>query len=94
MRLLIEHPLVVTVNDQDEVIDDGALVIDGKWIRYVGPASQSPPGPFDHILDARRMIAIPGLINAHCHSPANLHRGLFPARPLEIWRRFCREPDD
>ncbi|MFQ5849993.1 MAG: amidohydrolase family protein [Candidatus Binatia bacterium] len=90
MRLLIEHPFVVTVNDQDEVIEDGALVTEGRWIRYVGPASQIPPGPFDRVLDARRMIALPGLINAHCHSPANLHRGLLPGRPLEIWRAYWR----
>lgn len=90
MKLLIEHPLVVTVNDQDEVIDDGALVVEGKWIRYVGPANQVPPGPFDRVLDAHEMIALPGLVNAHCHSPANLHRGLLPGRPLEIWRAYWR----
>ncbi len=90
MRLLIEHPLVVTVNDQDEIIEDGAVVIEGKWIRYVGPAGQIPPGPFDRVLDGRKMIALPGFINAHCHSPANLHRGLIPGRPLEIWRAYWR----
>jgi cytosine/adenosine deaminase-related metal-dependent hydrolase len=90
MKLLIEHPLVVTVNDQDEVIEDGALVIEGRWIRYVGPAGQIPPGPFDRVVDGREMIALPGLINAHCHSPANLHRGLLPGRPLEIWRAYWR----
>ncbi|MFQ5683149.1 MAG: amidohydrolase family protein [Candidatus Binatia bacterium] len=90
MKLLIEHPLVVTVNDQNEVIHDGALVIEGRWIRYVGPANKAPPGPFDRVIDGRPMIAMPGLINAHCHSPANLHRGLLSGRPLEIWRAYWR----
>ncbi len=90
MRLLIEHTLVVTVNDQDEVIEDGALVIEGRWIRYVGPAGRIPPGPFDRVIDGREMIALPGMVNAHCHSPANIHRGLLPSRPLEIWRAYWR----
>ena len=36
------------------------------------------------------MIAIPGLINSHCHSPANLVRGMMPSKPLEIWRAYYR----
>jgi len=36
------------------------------------------------------MIAIPGMINAHCHSPANLVRGMMPSKPLEIWRAYYR----
>lgn len=85
MRLLVEHPILVTMNDQDEIIEDGALVVEEKWIRYAGPASQVPVAAFDLVIDGRRMIAMPGLINAHCHSPAVLRRGLSPNRPLEIW---------
>jgi 5-methylthioadenosine/S-adenosylhomocysteine deaminase len=36
------------------------------------------------------MIALPGLVNAHCHSPANLVRGMMPGKPLEIWRAYYR----
>jgi 5-methylthioadenosine/S-adenosylhomocysteine deaminase len=36
------------------------------------------------------MIAIPGMVNAHCHSPANLVRGMMPSKPLEIWRAYYR----
>lgn len=85
MRLLISHPLVVTLNDQNDILEDAALVIHGKWIRYVGPSRSTPPGPYDRTIDASRMICVPGFINAHCHSPANLRRGLLPGRPLEIW---------
>jgi 5-methylthioadenosine/S-adenosylhomocysteine deaminase len=30
------------------------------------------------------------MINAHCHSPANLVRGMMPSKPLEIWRAYYR----
>ena len=42
----------------------------------------------DRVIDGSRLIAIPGLIDAHNHSPANIFRGLMPARPLEIWRAY------
>lgn len=90
MRTLIRNVLLVTMNDRDEVIEDGSLVIEGRWLKHAGPATKAPPGPFDRILDGRRFIAIPGLVNAHCHSPANLFRGLFASRPLEIWRNYWR----
>ena len=86
MRLLIEHAHLVTMNDKDEVFDDGALVIDGRYLTYVGPSKEIPAGDFDRVIDGRRFIALPGLINSHCHSPANLLRGLLPGSPLEIWR--------
>ena len=33
---------------------------------------------------------MPGMVNAHCHSPANLARGMMPSKPLEIWRAYYR----
>lgn len=37
------------------------------------------------VIDATRMLAIPGLINAHFHSPDQLIRGSAPDLPLELW---------
>ncbi len=50
----------------------------------------TPAGPFDKTIEADRMIAMPGMVNAHCHSPANLVRGMMPSKPLEIWRAYYR----
>ena len=90
MKTLIRNPLIVTMNDQGEVIDAGSLVIDGNRLTFVGPAQWSPAGPFDRVIDAHRMIAMPGMVNAHCHSAANLVRGMMPSKPLEIWRAYYR----
>jgi 5-methylthioadenosine/S-adenosylhomocysteine deaminase len=90
MKTLIRNALVITMNDQQDIIDEGSLVIDGQRMSYVGPAEWTPAGPFDRTIEARRMIAIPGMINAHCHSPANLVRGMMPSKPLEIWRAYYR----
>jgi 5-methylthioadenosine/S-adenosylhomocysteine deaminase len=90
MRTLIGNPLIVTMNERNDVIDKGAIVIDENQLAYVGPSESAPPGPYDKTIDAGRMIAMPGMINAHCHSPANLVRGLMPSKPLEIWRAYYR----
>ncbi len=90
MKLLIRNALIVTMNEQNDVIEKGAIVIDGDHFSYTGPMEWLPSGPFDRIIDAGRMIAMPGMINAHCHSPANLVRGMMPSKPLEIWRAYYR----
>jgi 5-methylthioadenosine/S-adenosylhomocysteine deaminase len=90
MKLLIRNALIVAMNDANDVIDRGSIVVDGNRIAYVGPTESMPAGPFDRTIDADRLIAMPGMINAHCHSPANLVRGLMPSKPLEIWRAYYR----
>jgi len=90
MKTLIRNAVIVSMNEQNDVIDKGAIVIDGSQLTYVGPAEWTPPGPFDRVIDAERLIAMPGLVNAHCHSPANLVRGMMPSKPLEIWRTYYR----
>ncbi len=90
MITLIRNALLVTMNDRNEIIENGALVIEGKALSYVGRSGEVPTTRFDRTIDAQRMIAMPGIVNAHCHSPANLVRGLFASRPLEIWRAYYR----
>ena len=90
MKTLIRNALLVTMNDQNDIVDPGSIVIDGNRLSYVGPAEWTPDGPFNRTIEADRMIAMPGMVNAHCHSPANLARGMMPSKPLEIWRAYYR----
>jgi len=90
MKVLISNTLIVTMNKQNDVIEKGSIVIDGNRITYVGPSEWMPPDSYDRTLEAEGMIAMPGMINAHCHSPANLVRGMLPSKPLEIWRAYYR----
>src|SRR6476659_5542698 len=90
MKTLIRNALIVTMNPQNDVIESGAIAIDGNKLAYVGPAEWTPPGPFERTIAGDRRIAMPGMLNAHCHSPANLVRGMLPSKPLEIWRAYYR----
>jgi len=90
VKLLIRNGLIVTMNEQNDVVDKGSIVVDGNRLAYVGPSEWTPAGPYDRTIDADRMIAMPGMVNSHCHSPANLVRGMLASRPLEIWRAYYR----
>ena len=90
MKTLIRNALIVTMNDDNDVVEKGAIVIDGNRMTFVGPVEWTPAGPFDKTIEADRKIAMPGMVNAHCHSPANLVRGMMPSKPLEIWRAYYR----
>lgn len=90
MKTLIRNTLIVTLNDRNEIVENGDVVIDGSRIAYAGPRDRVRAGPFDKSIDGDRLIAMPGLVNAHCHSPANLVRGMMPSKPLEIWRAYYR----
>ena len=54
-------------------------------ITHVGPAGEVPFPAGAHVIDGRRMLAIPGLISAHYHSHDTLLKGAFDSMPLEFW---------
>ena len=59
------------------------VVITGNRIASVGP--ERPGETFDRVIDGRRRLVIPGLVNAHTHSPENYTRATDDRLPLEPW---------
>jgi 5-methylthioadenosine/S-adenosylhomocysteine deaminase len=57
------------------------IVVEGNRIESIGGLA---PEDAD-VLDARGLLAIPGLVNAHSHSPENCLRGSGEGLPLEVW---------
>jgi 5-methylthioadenosine/S-adenosylhomocysteine deaminase len=83
---LIVHGLVVTVDDDETLIEDGAIAISGTDIVAIGPFCElSPQYTAAEVIDATDHIVMPGLINAHTHNGMTLYRGLVDDMPLEPW---------
>lgn len=77
---LIEGALLLTLDPANPLIPDGTLALKGPHIVDVGP-SASMRGRYvgRERLQARRFLAMPGLINAHCHiTGETLSRGFQP----------------
>jgi 5-methylthioadenosine/S-adenosylhomocysteine deaminase len=84
-RVLIRSGYVVTVNEGRDVFEDGFVALRGERIEAVGRTGKEPAGPFDAEVDARGMIVVPGLINAHQHFYYHLFKGLGHGVLLEDW---------
>jgi 5-methylthioadenosine/S-adenosylhomocysteine deaminase len=72
-RTLLSGAVVVTCDEQHTVWDPGDVAIEADRIVYAGPAYT---GAYDHKLQLSGRLLMPGLINAHTHTPMSLFRGL------------------
>jgi imidazolonepropionase len=50
------------------LVEDGAVVIEGDTIRWLGPTAELPPLPPDaEVLDVPGKVVLPGFIDSHTH---------------------------
>ncbi|MDP9353103.1 MAG: amidohydrolase, partial [Chloroflexota bacterium] len=73
MRTLIRGAVVVTCDAHHTVLPQADVVIEDEHLAYVGSAYV---GEYDSLVHAQGKLLMPGLINAHTHTPMSLFRGL------------------
>jgi 5-methylthioadenosine/S-adenosylhomocysteine deaminase len=67
------------------VQSDHDLLIDAHRIETIEPGGVIDSGRCHEVLDARGMVAMPGLINTHSHVPMVIFRGLVEDVDIESW---------
>jgi 5-methylthioadenosine/S-adenosylhomocysteine deaminase len=72
------------MNPAREVIADGAVLVEGGHIAYVGPSSGAPQRA-DEVIEARGKLVMPGLVNCHTHLCMVLGRTIGVERRLLGW---------
>ncbi len=78
-KLLIKHGTVVTLGENNQVIHDGAVLIEDDKIIGVGPTSALEASFQDgEVIDARNQVVMPGFICAHHHLYSTMARGFAP----------------
>lgn len=84
---LFTHAVVVTMDKQRRIIDDGAVAVKGDRIVAVGPADEVAArfGQVKQVIEARGKAIFPGLINTHNHLFQTLLKGLGDDRVLSDW---------
>ena len=92
-RIIIKNGSVVTMNDANDVVFDGAVVLEGDRITDVGPttdvlARQSADGA--RVIDASGKAVLPGLVDLHYHTA--LGKGWSDHLPLWEYLETCWYP--
>ncbi|WP_373289913.1 amidohydrolase family protein [Saccharopolyspora thermophila] len=86
MDLRLHAPMVLPCDASCSVIRDAVVDVDDEGrIAYCGPRSGAPERPNDAAVRECNGILLPGLINAHAHSPMTLLRGMGGDLPLLRW---------
>jgi 5-methylthioadenosine/S-adenosylhomocysteine deaminase len=68
--------MILTMDDQGQIYEPGHLLIENGKIIAVGPPEQLDGIEHDEVVDFSQRLVMPGLINAHAHTPMSLFRGL------------------
>ncbi|RPJ01265.1 MAG: hydrolase, partial [Chloroflexi bacterium] len=75
--MLITNATLVTWEDPNRIIEQGALLLDGGVVQAVGTAAEvTARDPNTETIDARGQLVLPGGICAHTHFYGAYARGL------------------
>jgi 5-methylthioadenosine/S-adenosylhomocysteine deaminase len=78
--------MVVTMDGQRHIYDDGAVVVTGDTIVAAGPRAELEARyECRQTIDAKNQLLLPGFINGHTHVPMTLFRGLHDDVTLADW---------
>jgi cytosine/adenosine deaminase-related metal-dependent hydrolase len=84
--ILFHSATVITLNAKRQVIRDGHVYVVRDRIVSVGKHFPQDPLPaHTRLIDCKRKIIIPGLVNTHAHLVQSLLRGLAEDLPLHNW---------
>lgn len=86
-RILISDAMILTLDTQERLIEQGYILIENGTITSVESGSFDPSTSIDQHIDARGRLLTPGLINAHTHSQSSTMAGFADrlSHPAFMW---------
>jgi 5-methylthioadenosine/S-adenosylhomocysteine deaminase len=88
-RIIIKNGTVVTMNDEDDVLFDATVVIEGDTITQVGTGFAVDDAGAT-VIDASDKAVMPGLVDLHFHTA--LGKGWSDHLPLWEYLETCWYP--
>jgi len=89
---ILGNAVIVTVNNNMDVISDGAVAVSGDKILDIGNTSEIKKKYTEYkFIDIGKSLIMPGLVNTHTHLAMSLFRGL--AEDLDLYQWLERTYD-
>lgn len=85
--LLIRNSTLLAPTEPSGLVHSQDILVVDNYIQAIGPSGTLDTSVFESptVVEAQGLLAIPGLINAHTHSPENLLKATSRSLPLELW---------
>jgi 5-methylthioadenosine/S-adenosylhomocysteine deaminase len=83
-NILIRDGLFVTLDDSMPIVA-GHMAVQDDRITYIGEQLPAPFERYDEVIDGRRKLFMPGLVNTHGHAAMSLLRGYGDDLALQVW---------
>ncbi|KAM0421450.1 hypothetical protein ACHAPT_010804 [Fusarium lateritium] len=74
--ILIKGTTAITLSDDEEILENCDILIQGDRITAVGQHLAQPEGPTGHVIDGTDSIVIPGFVDGHHHMWQQILRGV------------------
>lgn len=74
--LLLKSDVIIALDRDDRILKEGYILMDGDRIVEMGLQKDlDSRRKFDDVIELKNRLVMPGLINAHTHTPMTLFRG-------------------
>ena len=83
--ILITNCVLLPCPGNDTMLAPSFIAISNSRITQIGPMAECPVTEIRTHLDGQGQLAMPGLINSHCHAPMTLFRGMADDLALTTW---------
>ncbi len=84
--IVIDGGILITMKEGQSPVSPARVLIRGDKIIDIDTSGGEAPLPKEtEVIDAKNAIIMPGMINAHSHTPMTLFRGLADDLPLKQW---------
>ncbi len=85
-KILIKGAAIITMNEQNEVISPGDLLIENDTVKQIrSNINNEEVDENTKVIPGEGKVVIPGLINLHNHAAMSLFRGYADDLPLQEW---------
>ena len=87
-QLVVRGARVLTLDGAGTEYPAADIVMDDGVLTAVGPGAADGIAPSPADIDGTGLLAIPGMVNTHFHSPGNFLKGAVPSLPLELFMLY------